>query len=150
MEGLALLNPGIVVDDYEEHKNSGWGVIHDAKMDSVNILRNIYTMNFLTKPYLDLRVHDKTLEQWIKADTSRGTLEKINDKVTLWSPPDENISAIREELFRAGIVFYYKFFQLWDDDNPWKRDFSNPWKCPDEIPRIFQQDYRHAIDPPLR
>ncbi len=136
---------------HADEKESGWWIQYHKTVSPQTLLRNVYLMNFLTEPYLRLEIEGQKLGVWIESKPKeRGTLEKINHKVTLWTPIWDNIPRLREELFRAGHIFYHRFFQTWEENNAWKRDFSKPWKCPNEIPRIFQRDYHHAIDPPLR
>jgi hypothetical protein len=110
------------------------------------LLRDIYPFNFLTRPYLDLIVEGKTLEQWILSESGRGVLERLNDTVTTWRPVIANIPAIREALFSAGIVYYWRFF---DSREPMFRDFSKPWKPPKEIPKMFRADFCKGLDPRL-
>jgi hypothetical protein len=102
---------------------------------------------FLSRRYLDLPVEGTTLEKWIKKSGKRGTLEDLNGRVMTWTPPPDQIGVIREKLFLAGHLFYHRFFQTWEPDNPWKRDFSQPFK-PKDVPEIFRANYWRAIDPP--
>jgi len=138
------------VADPEERENWTLWTNSSVGAEPREFIRNVHEVNFLSDFYLNLDVFGQTLEQWINADESRGELSPLNSKAKMWIPPPEHIGTIREELFRSGVLYYYAFFKYFVGDNPWKRDFSKPWKCPDEIPRIFHRDYRHAIDPPLR
>jgi hypothetical protein len=112
------------------------------------LLRDVYPYNFLSRRYLDLPVHGTTLRGWIEADASRGTLEPLNRGITTWRPVSENIPAIREALFRAGIMFYWRFYVDPSDTHlhiPGPRSFA-----PDEpIPEIFRADFYAGRDPKL-
>lgn len=59
----------------------------------------------------------------------------------------KNIPRIREELFPSGVLFYYKFFQHWEPDNVWKRDFSKPYRPPGPTPDIFRAEFFAGRDP---
>jgi hypothetical protein len=130
----------------EEQQNTGWWSGYKDLIPPPGMLRNVYPVNFLSCQLLDLPVHGTTLEQWIRKNTSRGTLERLTDNVMTWTVPVENIPAIREQLFVAGVLFYFKFFQTWEPDNPWKRDFSGRFKPLDPIPEIFRANYRQLTD----
>lgn len=58
----------------------------------------------------------------------------------------ENIPVIRESLFRAGIMFYWRHFDPFD---PMYRDFSKPWKPPTEIPEMFRAEFYAGRDPTI-
>lgn len=124
-------------------------------MDSV-LLRDIYRESYLSLPYLEARLGRSatTLKQWIEADTARrGTLEPYTDILTKWTPPVEKIPQIREELFRAGRVFYWRFFcppaPNQKPDRFFRPDLSAPWEAPDPIPEIYRADYWKDKDPAL-
>jgi hypothetical protein len=130
----------------EERENAGWWGLYQNRIPPGGMLRNVYPVNFLSRELLDLPVHGTTLERWIRKDSGRGTLRPLTDQVTTWTVPAENIPAIREQLFVAGVLFYFRFFQTWAPDNPWKRDFSKRFKPLDPIPEIFRADYRQLTD----
>jgi hypothetical protein len=138
-------NAGYATDN-EEGENAGfWGLYPHGDL---YLLRDIHHVMFLSRPYLDLPVEGITLEKWIQKDDTRGSLKNLNDRITVWTPPPDRIGAIRERLFLAGVLFYYRFFQTWEIDNPWARDFKKPFK-PKDVPEIFRADYRRVIDPPV-
>lgn len=114
---------------------SGWN-------EKLTLLRDVYPINLLTRRYLDKPVQGTTLEQWIRKDPRRGTLEKLNEAITVWRPPPENVGAIREALFRAGVLFYHRFFQPW---SPWYRDFEKPFVPKEPIPEVFRAGYQPEI-----
>lgn len=131
-----------------------------APLLSGGILRNIYPENYLSAPYLEARLGSSstTLRAWIEADPARrGTLEPFSDILTKWTPPVERIPEIREELFRAGRVFYYRFMfpgsrnaQGGMTPEPYFRpDLSAPWEATDPIPEIYRADFWKDKDPGL-
>jgi hypothetical protein len=93
------------------------------------------------------------------APARRGTLEPYTDLLTKWTPPIEKIHQIREELYRVGRVFYWRFFcpEHRDPDDWSKRipeplfrpDLSAPWEAPDPIPEIYRADFWKDKDPAL-
>ena len=131
-----------------------------APLLSAGILRNIYPENYLSHAHLSARLgHTRTaLKEWIEADpVVRGTLEPFNDILTKWTPPVERIPQIREELYRAGRVFYWRFMrpgfrngQGGMTPEPYFRpDLSAPWEAPDPIPEIYRADFWKDKDPGL-
>lgn len=142
---------------------SWWGhtVRIQQRVFDTGILRDIYPESYLSEPYLSARLgHSRTtLKQWIEADPStRGTLEPYTDILTKWTPPIEKIPQIREELYRAGRVFYWRFFcpghgAPWTDavtpEPLYRPDLSAPWEAPDPIPEIYRADYWKDKDPGL-
>lgn len=139
-------NAGYVSLCEEEGENAGfWGMYsHEGRQ----FLRDVHQVMFLSRPYLDLQVERTTLEKWIQKKDARGTLRRLTDHITIWTPPPDQIGVIREKLFLSGHLFYHRFFQTWDPDNKWARDFSRPFR-PKDVPEIFRSTYRRAIDPPL-
>jgi len=120
------------------------------------ILRDVFAENYLAWPHLEASLGNTatTLKQWIEADrASRGTLEPYTDILTKWTPPVEKIPQIREELYRAGRVFYWQFFRPPGANRlpgPFFRpDLSAPWEAPDPIPEIYRADYWKDKDPGL-
>lgn len=136
----------------EEATNMGGGLLRYDEMvaqGAAYLLRDVHMVTFLSRPYLEQPVERTTLERWIKQDDERGSLEPFTEKIWQWTPPPARIPVIRERLFRAGLLYYYRFFRYWEKDNPWVRDFSKPFVCPDEVPDIFRSTYRRVIDPPI-
>lgn len=136
------------------------------------LLRDIYTDNYLREQHLRAPVGRSGLDlrRWIEADpAARGALEPITDEITAWRPPTERIPMIREELFRNGRVFYWKFFLPtrrrqdlagerwvnWDDPanqepEPFYRaDLFEPWESPEPIPEIYRASFYKDKDPGL-
>jgi hypothetical protein len=97
---------------YEEGLTIGrWGTI--GMLEEVykqGIIRDVYPQNYLSAPQLSKPVGKKTLQDWIVSDSSRGTLEKLDDRMMLWKVPDRRIKPIREELWSAGVIFDWKAY----------------------------------------
>ncbi len=125
---------------------ASWG--RDKVHFKQRLLRDIYPYNFLSPDYLELPVYGTTLEQWVRADAGRGTLEPLTHKMSTWQPVIENIPVIREQLFRAGIMFYWRFYVSPTDTHlylPGPRPFA-----PDEpIPEIFRAEFHAGHDPKI-
>jgi hypothetical protein len=81
------------------------------------IIRNVYPENFLNSSQLRAKVDKVNLEEWITADAQRGTLKKINDKLSQWSVPEKLILPLRKELVYTGIIFNWARYQK---ENPEK------------------------------
>lgn len=76
-------------------------------------LRSVFPMNVLSPRQLGLKVGRKSLGSWIRAEPARrGRLEVVSgeSEVRVWTPPPKRIPEIREELFRAGVIFHRSFF----------------------------------------
>jgi hypothetical protein len=127
---------------------------------SAGILRNIYPENYLSTPHLDARLgtSSTTLKQWIEADPAgRGTLDSFSDILTQWTPPIQKIPQIREELYRAGRVFYWRFTRPgfrngqggMTPEPLYRPDLSAPWEAPEPIPEIYRADFWKDKDPGL-
>jgi hypothetical protein len=132
----------------DEQKSNIGAWSHSSEHFKQPLLRDVYPYNFLSRRYLELPVHGTTLRRWIEADPSRGTLEPLTDTITTWRPVIENIPLIRESLFRAGVMFYWRFYVQPSDTflhMPGPRPFG-----PDEsIPEIFRASFYSGLDPRL-
>jgi len=120
------------------------------------LLRDVYPESYLSQPYLDARLGRSrtTLKEWIEADPARrGSLKPYTDILTKWTPPVEKIPQIREELFRAGRVYFWQFFcppGANEQPGPFFRpELSTPWEAPEPIPDIYRADYWKDKDPSL-
>lgn len=113
------------------------------------LLRDIYPHNFLSTPYLDAPVGGTlvSLREWIEADADRGTLEPFTGALWLWRPVVEHIPAIREALYRAGRVYYWRFF---DPSDPlYRPNLHEPWVAEGETPEVYQAEFYKDKDPGL-
>lgn len=132
------------------HANRGrWGLMQ-LSGEFPLMLRDVFPINLLTAPYLSLQVGRKSLEQWICVDSLRGSLKPLGgfSEIIVWRPPVERIPYIREELFRSGVLFYWRFFEGGDF---WNRDFSEPFSLPkaEPIPEIYRAEFYADRDPKI-
>jgi hypothetical protein len=129
-------------DDEDDSSYLAWWDQDSEWNEKHTLLRDVYPVNLLTRRYLDKPVHGTTLRKWIKEDAGRGTLENLNEAVTVWRPPEQNIGIIREALFRAGVLSYHGFF---DSRSRWYREFDKPFVLRKPVPRVFRADYESEI-----
>jgi len=131
------------------------------------LLPNVYDFNHLSDAHLEAPMGRTamTLREWIEDDPEgRGTLRPFTTLLTEWAPPEQNIPEIREALFRAGRLFYWRFFnpsnrrkdappvlvtgladQSWQEPEPYYRpNIDEPWEATDPIPEIFRADFYRA------
>ncbi len=66
--------------------------------------RDIYPLNFLNKQHLETPLHDITIEEWITADSDRGTLIKFNDQIWAWHISHGAVPVIRKRFIEAGLL----------------------------------------------
>ncbi len=142
---------------------SWWGhtAISDDRTIASGLLRDIYPRNFLSDPYLDAPIGRTamTLREWIEDNPdSRGSLGPFTETLTEWRPPVDRIPAIREALYRAGRVFYWRFYcpeQPGGSDGPrrpeplFRPNLADPWEAPEPIPEIYRASYYADKDPGL-
>jgi hypothetical protein len=89
-----------------------WEGSRTTRVDTL-LLRDVFERNYLSDAHLDApwRKTAMTLREWIEDEPGeRGELKPYTDRLTEWSPPLERIPELREALFRAGRLFYYRFF----------------------------------------
>ncbi len=139
--------------------NGSWWQPDNREQSCSLLLAGVYAQNFLASEYLDapLGKTAMTLREWIEVDPEqRGTLKPYTEILTEWTPPVHNIMKLREQLYRAGRVFYWRFFcptQREDGvEKPeplYRPDPREPWEAPDPIPEIFRADYWKDKDPGL-
>lgn len=95
--------------DEEAETVSKWGyegMTREVYKDG--IIRDIYPFNYLAEPHLKMQIKQYTLKDWIVADSSRGSLSKINDQMTLWEVAPQQIGQIRKILFKSGLIFDWR------------------------------------------
>ncbi|MBB6429912.1 hypothetical protein [Algisphaera agarilytica] len=130
----------------EEQANNVGAWRNNKEHFNVPLLRDIYPYNFFTKKYLNLPVGDITLAGWIDSDRGRGVLTRLTDKVMMWEPVVENIPAIRETLFRAGVMFYWRFYA---QDEYYRMDGPRSLRDDEATPDIFTKKFYEGLDPKL-
>ena len=93
-------------DPKEVEAVSKWGYVGMTnEVYREGLLRDVYPYNYLTKPHLEKSVGKQSLQQWIDADESRGSLSKIGEHMTLWRIASAQIEAVRGELSQYGVIF---------------------------------------------
>jgi hypothetical protein len=97
---------GLTGADYEEAVHiSRWCDGMDDRVWTQGLLRDVYPWNFLTAPQLARPVGRASLEKWIRQDAKHGTLLALCNGITLWEIMDADISAVRQALAQAGVIF---------------------------------------------
>lgn len=71
-------------------------------------LRMIYPLNLLNEEHLEIRVGDLSLRKWIMADSSRGSLRSISNKMWLWSVKEKDLAEINNACGEAGILIAWQ------------------------------------------
>lgn len=107
-----------------------------------------------------------SLRDWIlEKPAERGDLVTAGEERWRWRLPAQRLPEIREELFRAGRLYYWRFFNTfnrreefetrapgpdddWKEPEPYYRpDVSAPWEAGEEIPDIYKASvYREMMD----
>jgi hypothetical protein len=81
------------------------------------LLEDVFPHNYLSEAHLSAPFGETamTLREWIEDDPAeRGKLQTFTDILTEWAPPPKNVAKIREDLFRAGRLYYHRFFKELD------------------------------------
>jgi len=74
------------------------------------VLRDVFPQNYLTDQQLSRTIGQVSLGEWIESESSRGTLTKLDDRMTLWRVADSQIKQLRDELWSAGAIFDWKSY----------------------------------------
>ncbi len=135
-------------DTRDDHTANIGRYRHEVQAQEI-VLGDLFPINLLGRRFLDLSFSDTghTLEEWIEQNPDvRGTFEPLAgaEHVAVWRPVIQNIPTLRTELFKAGLLFYWRHF---DPSQPEYRDFSKPFKPPDTIPAIFRPEFYAGRDP---
>lgn len=139
----------------------GWGdVLFRRHGFDCGLLRDVYPVSYLSAAYLNAPMGKSrdSLRRWIEADPSRrGELRPCTSTLMRWEPPIQEIPTLREELFRAGRIFYWKFLTPRDPyvaqsripHELYRPILADPWQAPDPIPEIYRADFWKDKDPGL-
>lgn len=77
-------------------------------------LRDVYPVNFVGPKLAAMSVEGKRFLDWVRARPERGTIEPFPSEREangfLWKPPLERILALREQLYRAGLVWHRQYY----------------------------------------
>jgi len=131
--------------------------------NSAPLLKNVYEISYLDDKYLSAPMgkSSTTLREWIAVDSdARGELSPYTDMLYEWWVPREVIPQVREELFRAGRLFFHAFLRQhrpralgtvisdagievtrWEEEPYYREDIMQGWEAPDRIPEIFTSDW---------
>ncbi len=149
----------------DKSMNLSWWQPYMPNQAGSLLLRDVYAHNYLSDAYLDAFMGKTamTLREWIEDDPDeRGRLEPFTKQLTSWMPPKSSIPTLRETLFRAGRLFYWRFFnpsnrrmdappilqtglmdESWQEPEPYYRpDIHEPWEATGPTPDIFRPDFR--------
>jgi len=88
----------------ERYAISRWGLMDPV--ERLNLVRDVYPLSLLSPAHLAIRVGEQTLEQWIRQDPSRGTLEPFTPSISplmAWRVPEARIASLRQELRALGL-----------------------------------------------
>jgi hypothetical protein len=79
----------------------------DRPHDLRGVFRDVYPRNVITKEHLSVKLGSLTMQDWINADSSRGTLDPIENALYLWTVPSECINQVRLEMRRHNLLIAY-------------------------------------------
>lgn len=132
----------------EDHSMNIGRYRHEVQAEEI-VLRDLFPINLMGRRFLDLPFGDtgRTLQEWIEQDPDvRGDLAPLAgaEHTAVWRPVIKNLPTLRTELFRAGLLFYWKHF---DQTQPEYRDLSEPFKPPSEVPAIFRPEFYAGREP---
>lgn len=126
------------------------------------ILRDVYPVNLLgeTIQRAPIGYTGQSLLDWLRSGPDgRGTVEEVDGSRVLWKPPIHRIPALREELFRAGRLFYWKFIKAkrripnsYGQTEPeplYRPDLSVPWVAEGPTPEFLRAEFYTDKDPSL-
>lgn len=76
-----------------------------AEGDRPQIMRDVFCQNILPNAALARRVtNDISLAEWIAEDSSRGQLELVGSKNTIWSVASGDLNDVRRSVRAAGLL----------------------------------------------
>jgi len=68
------------------------------------LLRDVYPLNFLSRPHLETPVDGQPLADWIEAAPGRGELAPFADGLWCWSIPQQSLEDLRAILRPRGLL----------------------------------------------
>lgn len=110
--GLNIGSPIATGESYDEKLAiSRWGDIGmKREVYRSGLLRGVYEHNYLSSAQLSRKIGQVPLEVWIRSDVTRGTLTKLNDRLSLWKVPEIQSESIHNELCRNAAIFDWRTF----------------------------------------
>jgi hypothetical protein len=93
-------------EEYEEDlRTCRWGDIGMVRqVYRQGYIRDVYPKNYLSDVHLTRTVDNLTLEQWIRQDASRGTLNRLSDGMVVWSLEPVAVQDVRRALRQRDCV----------------------------------------------
>jgi hypothetical protein len=67
-------------------------------------LRDVYTLNVISQPHLEMPVHGTPLGEWIGQTPHRGTLRPLAGGAWLWRVDDAQVPCVQAQLEAAGLL----------------------------------------------
>lgn len=67
-------------------------------------LRDVYPLNVISQPHLDMPVNGMPLGEWIRHAADRGTLRPLAGGAWLWRIEDAQVANVQAELEAAGLL----------------------------------------------
>ncbi|MCB9838974.1 MAG: hypothetical protein H6813_06505 [Phycisphaeraceae bacterium] len=126
------------------------------------ILRDVYPINILGEKLQQAPIgySGVSLIDWLRSEPDeRGVLEPIDGARVLWTPPVERIPILREQLYRAGRIFYSKFIKprriipntcgQSEPEPLYRPDLMAPWEAEGQIPDFLSPGFYKDKDPGL-
>lgn len=93
---------------------TNWGITGLADENDPDyqphMIRDVYRLNFLSPQHLKAQIGPQTLEQWIRSDLTRGTLEELLPNFWSWSVEAQNIETIKKALKPHNLLIAYMTF----------------------------------------
>ncbi|MBN3842232.1 hypothetical protein [Burkholderia sp. Ac-20349] len=71
-------------------------------------LRMVYPLNVLNGEHMEIRVGDLSLKEWIRSDSSRGSLESISNNMWLWSVKETDLPGVNHACGESGILLAWQ------------------------------------------
>ena len=99
----SAFNPEKNYSSREHHELSKWahakGECKKLGLPISDLLRDVYSLNFLNPHHLAMQIKGQSLKDWIEADPKHGVLKPlIEGKLWTWTVPENRIQATRKVL----------------------------------------------------
>jgi len=134
--------------DREGQTDTRWPKDRDRAVAG-GVLRDLYPKNYLGPQALGapMGFTGATLEQWIRSDSSHGSLSLSHVGLTLWAPPVSKIPELREHLYCHGRLYHW---QLFDSTRVhYRSDLLAPWEEHRFVPEVYRASFYAEKDPGL-
>jgi hypothetical protein len=103
------LAPGRCVPGYSSFvpgalaESDAWQAAWREKRYVAGLFRHVFSLNILSPQHMAAKVGDQTFSEWIQGP-KRGTVEKLAEKVWLWTVPRENRVRCAQILHFNGLL----------------------------------------------